>query len=85
MTKAIIFDMDGVLVDSEPFHVQIEKQQFLLNQIIVTDEEHHQYMGVATDVMWKQLAERHSMNVSIEELTEQNRVERPQLLLQPQS
>lgn len=75
MTKAIIFDMDGVLVDSEPFHVQIEKQQFLLNQITVTDEEHHQYMGVATDVMWKQLAERHSMNVSIEELTEQNRVE----------
>jgi HAD superfamily hydrolase (TIGR01549 family) len=75
MTKAIIFDMDGVLVDSEPFHVQIEKQQFLLNQITVTDEEHHQYMGVATDVMWKQLAERHSMNVSVEELTEQNRVE----------
>lgn len=75
MTKAIIFDMDGVLVDSEPFHVQIEKQQFLLNRITVTDEEHHQYMGVASDVMWKQLAERHLMNVSVEELTEQNRVE----------
>lgn len=75
MTKAIIFDMDGVLVDSEPFHIQIEKQLFLLNQILVTDEEHHQFMGVATDVMWKKLAERHSLNLSVEELTEQNRVE----------
>ncbi|MDP2887557.1 MAG: HAD family phosphatase, partial [Bacteroidota bacterium] len=75
MIKAIIFDMDGVLVDSEPFHVEIEKQQFLMNQFSVSDEEHHRYMGVASDVMWRQIAERHSLNVTVEELTGQNRVE----------
>jgi len=75
MTKAIIFDMDGVLVNSEPFHVEIEKQQFLLNRLHISDEEHRLYMGVASDVMWKSIAERHSLNVSVEEITEQNRVE----------
>lgn len=75
MIKALIFDMDGVLVDSEPFHVEIEKQQFLLNQLPISDEEHHRYMGVASDVMWKEIAKRHSLNVSVEEITEQNRIE----------
>jgi len=75
MIKAIIFDMDGVLVDSEPFHVEIEKQQFLLNRLPISDEEHRRYMGVASDVMWKEIAKRHSLNVSVEEITEQNRIE----------
>jgi beta-phosphoglucomutase family hydrolase len=75
MIKAIIFDMDGVLVDSEPFHIEIEKQQFLLNQISISDEEHSQYMGVASDVMWKEIAEHHSFNVSVEDLTEQFKVQ----------
>jgi len=75
MIKAIIFDMDGVLVDSEPFHVEIDKQQFLLNQLSISDEEHRRYLGVASDVMWKELAERHSLNISVEEIIEQNRIE----------
>lgn len=75
MIKAIVFDMDGVLVDSEPFHVEIEKQQFLLNRLPISDEEHRSYLGVASDVMWKEIAERHSLNVSVEEITEQNRIE----------
>ncbi len=75
MIKAIIFDMDGVLVDSEPFHVEIEKRQFILNKIAILDEEHHQYMGVTTDVMWREIAKRHSVTIPLELLIEQNRAE----------
>jgi HAD superfamily hydrolase (TIGR01509 family) len=75
MIKALIFDMDGVLVDSEPFHVEIEKQQFLLNRLPISDEEHRGYMGIASDVMWKEIADRHSLNVSVEVITGQNRIE----------
>jgi HAD superfamily hydrolase (TIGR01509 family) len=75
MIKAIIFDMDGVLVDSEPFHVEIEKRQFKLNHLVVSEEEHCQYMGVASDVMWSEIARRHSLAVPVKNLIEQNRAE----------
>lgn len=75
MIKAIIFDMDGVLVDSEPFHLEIEKRQFRRNQIQVSDEEHLGYMGVSSELMWRKIAERHSLSQSVEELIEQNRTE----------
>lgn len=75
MTKAVIFDMDGVLVDSEPFHTAIEKRQFELNNLFLSEEEHGQYMGVASDVMWRDIALRHALALEVEELIEQNKAE----------
>lgn len=75
MIKAIIFDMDGVLVDSEPFHIEIEKRQFRQNEIFVSGEEHQRYLGVASDVMWKEIAQNHNLNLPVEKLIEQNKLE----------
>ncbi|MFA5326869.1 MAG: HAD family phosphatase [Prolixibacteraceae bacterium] len=75
MIAAIIFDMDGVLVDSEPFHEEIEKRQFSLNNLTITREEHSKYLGVATDAMWMDIKERHHLSLPVEELIEQNRNE----------
>lgn len=75
MTKAVIFDMDGVLVDSEPFHTAIEKRQFEINNLLLSEEEHGQYMGVASDVMWRDIALRHTLPLEVEELIEQNKAE----------
>lgn len=75
MIEAIIFDMDGVLVDSEPFHIEIEKRQFERNKLIVSAEEHLNYMGMASDVMWRTIVHKHQLNIPVEELIDQNRTE----------
>jgi beta-phosphoglucomutase len=75
MIEAIIFDMDGVLVDSEPHHVKIEKQQFNQNGISISDEEHQKFMGSTSENMWLEIASRYQLDRPVEELIEQNRTE----------
>lgn len=68
--KAVIFDMDGVLVDSEPIHIQTEKRMFRKMNLDISDEEHAGYMGTATDVMWKQIIGKRNLPLDIAEITE---------------
>ena len=68
--KAVIFDMDGVLVDSEPFHIENEKRMFRKMGLNISDEEHAGYMGTATDVMWKEIIRRRNLNLDVAEMTE---------------
>ena len=69
-TKAILFDMDGVLVDSEPFHVEIEKRMFKKMGLDISDEEHAGYMGTATDVMWAQIIKKRNLQLDVNEMTQ---------------
>jgi beta-phosphoglucomutase family hydrolase len=68
--KAVIFDMDGVLVDTEPFHIQNEKMMFKKLGLDISDKEHAGYMGTATDVMWKQIVGKRNLTLSVAEMTE---------------
>ncbi len=70
--KAIIFDMDGVLIDSEPHHAKIEKQLFAKLNLNISDEEHSTYMGKATDVMWKEIINDKKLSYSSKKLVRQN-------------
>ena len=75
MIEAIIFDMDGTLVDTEPFNTEIERRQFRLNKIVISEENHQKYLGIASDAMWKEIAEQHNLRIPVEELIEQNHLE----------
>jgi len=68
--QAVIFDMDGVLVDSEPFHFENETRMFRKLGLDISDEEHSHFTGVATDVMWQQISETRKLPLSVAELTE---------------
>ncbi len=61
--------MDGVLVDSEPFHVEIEKRVFKKMNLNISYEEHAGYMGTATDVMWKQIIRKRNLTLDVNEMT----------------
>lgn len=70
--EAVIFDMDGVLVDSEPHHIDIEKKLFKKLGLSVSEEEHAGYMGVATDAMWEKVNRNHQADLNIDKMVKMN-------------
>jgi HAD superfamily hydrolase (TIGR01509 family) len=66
--EAVIFDMDGVLVDSEPWHYNIETILFKKLGLDVSEELHHTYLGTAGDLMYSDLKQRFDIPMSLEEL-----------------
>ncbi len=68
--EAIIFDMDGVLIDSESIHYKIEKQLFNQLGISVPDEMHRRYLGVAGDFMYADLKTNFKLSASVSDLLE---------------
>ncbi|HSM47388.1 MAG TPA: HAD family phosphatase, partial [Draconibacterium sp.] len=65
---AVIFDMDGVLVNSEPFYVEVEQANFRQLELEISEEEHQTYQGTATDRMWQLIKERHGVQHPVEDL-----------------
>jgi len=47
--RAVIFDMDGVLIDSEPLWRQAEREVFAEQGLILSDDDSKQTMGLRTD------------------------------------
>ncbi len=68
--EAVIFDMDGVLVNSEPFYVEVEQANFKKLGLIITEDEHKTYQGTATDRMWEIIKQKHGIKQTVEELVE---------------
>jgi len=52
MIKAVIFDMDGVIIDSEPYHLIANKKIFKMLKINMLDSEYENYIGVPNSDMW---------------------------------
>jgi HAD superfamily hydrolase (TIGR01509 family) len=65
---AVIFDMDGVLVNSEPFYIEVEQTNFRQLGLEISEEEHQTYQGTATDRMWHLIKERHGIEHPVDEL-----------------
>jgi len=68
--EAIILDMDGVIVNSEPFYVEVEQANFKQLGLDISVEEHQTYQGTATDLMWQLIKERHGIEHPLEKLVE---------------
>ena len=68
--KAFIFDMDGVLIDSENLYKTIESRLFLDVGIMMDPLEHVSYQGSSNPVMWARIKEKHGLGQPLQELVD---------------
>ncbi|MBU3145123.1 HAD family phosphatase [Clostridium sp. CF012] len=73
MLKAVIFDMDGVIIDSEPTHMRLENEIYKKLSIEVTGDEHHSFVGATSHYMWEVLKNKYKLNQTLDELIEYDR------------
>ncbi len=67
--EAVVFDMDGVLVDSEPLHVEAARRLLAAYGVAYTDEENEEFVGFTDLEIWTLLKTRHGLSPTVEELT----------------
>lgn len=68
MLKAIIFDMDGVLVNSEPLHRKAYFDMFQEFNLNVSNRLYESFTGKSTSAICKELCEIFDLSISHEKL-----------------
>ena len=70
---AVIFDMDGVIVDSEQVYQEIERRMYTELGIPVSPDEQLLFMGTAERTMWQFMKEKYQIRKDPEELVKEER------------
>lgn len=68
MLKAVLFDMDGVIVDTEPLHRKAYHQMFDEVNINVSNELYESFTGQATLPICERLVDEFNLSLAPEEL-----------------
>lgn len=68
--KAVIFDMDGVIINSEPLHHKVERE--IVEELggKLSDEEVASFVGTTDYNMWSKIKKKFNLELSVEELIE---------------
>ena len=66
--KAVIFDMDGVIIDSEPIHFEVDIQTMKDFGCSISKEELNKYVGTTNEYMWTDIKNKYKLDKSVEEI-----------------
>jgi HAD superfamily hydrolase (TIGR01509 family) len=67
--EAVVFDMDGVLVDSEPLHVEAARRLLAAYGVTYSEAENSEFTGFTDAEVFAILKRRHGLASTIDELT----------------
>jgi|SRR3989344_2149342 len=71
--KAILFDLDGTLIDSLPWHVRAFHEILEERNIRIKREKLQAYMGKPTQIIFKELKNKHIIKENLSKLREDRR------------
>ena len=63
--KVVIFDMDGVLIDSEPAYLEMNKKLFKEFGIEMDEEDYKALVGLPSLPMWTMLKDKYDLKNDI--------------------
>ncbi|OVE67138.1 phosphatase [Clostridium diolis] len=66
--KAFIFDMDGVIIDSEPIHFEVDMQTIRELGCDISEKELEKYVGSTNEYMYTDIKENYNIKKSLEEI-----------------
>jgi HAD superfamily hydrolase (TIGR01509 family) len=64
---AVIFDMDGVLIDSEPLHYEVLAKVLARDGFHLSREANEEFIGTTSEAMFATLIARHGLQRSVAE------------------
>lgn len=73
MKKLVIFDMDGVLLDSERLYLDMNQSFFKQLGASISIEEHQTFVGISATKMWTYIKDKFNLTETIEELKEREK------------
>jgi len=82
MINAVIFDLDGVLIDSEPLHAMADTQLLIESGINIPQNYFDRFVGWTNKAMWEQIKKEFPLKQGYEELTKRQMILKLNLLKQ---
>ncbi|GAA4503879.1 HAD family phosphatase [Pseudaeromonas paramecii] len=66
--QAVIFDMDGVLVDSEPLYMRVERQSFARHGVFLAPADQDRFVGTSQRQMWQTIRQEYGLEAELDTL-----------------
>jgi len=70
--EAVIFDFDGVVVNSEPYYEKAIEEAFAEHGINITDDDWQDFKGLSDAEFWEVFLDKYDFNGNLDELRREN-------------